>query len=254
MLGPIISGIGSVLGGLFGQNNQKKQMQAQMDAQKEFAQKGIRWRVEDAKAAGIHPLAALGAQTTSFSPIGIPGSPLAEGMSQAGQEIGRAIEAKGTTAERAFNLKMQTLQLQRGELENQLLASQIARINSPTQLPPPMPSAVSGSSATPGSVIDGQNTATPPERVAGWLDPPTPNGRAIPIWVKGRDRDGKEIWIPNPDGPDAEQLAFAAITRAQAGWEAAARTLIAPPPVRVTPVEREGSWRDYIPSIDFEWK
>lgn len=36
--------------------------------QKQFAQRGIRWRVKDAKAAGVHPLFALGANTASFSP------------------------------------------------------------------------------------------------------------------------------------------------------------------------------------------
>jgi len=36
--------------------------------QKDFAQHGIRWRVEDAKAAGIHPLAAVGAAGASYSP------------------------------------------------------------------------------------------------------------------------------------------------------------------------------------------
>ena len=35
---------------------------------KQFAKRGIQWRVHDAKKAGLHPLAALGAQTTSFSP------------------------------------------------------------------------------------------------------------------------------------------------------------------------------------------
>lgn len=39
-----------------------------IEFQKEFAKHGIQWKVEDAKQAGIHPLAALGAQTVSFSP------------------------------------------------------------------------------------------------------------------------------------------------------------------------------------------
>lgn len=43
--------------------------------QKEFAQHGISWRVDDARQAGLHPLAALGAQVTSFSPSFVgPGS------------------------------------------------------------------------------------------------------------------------------------------------------------------------------------
>lgn len=37
--------------------------------QREFAQKGIQWRVEDAKKAGLHPLFALGGSVASASPI-----------------------------------------------------------------------------------------------------------------------------------------------------------------------------------------
>ena len=39
--------------------------------QKEFAQHGIRWKVKDAQEAGIHPLAAIGANTQSFAPVSV---------------------------------------------------------------------------------------------------------------------------------------------------------------------------------------
>lgn len=164
MLGSIISGIGSVIGGLFGKDSQEDQIAAQ----KEFAQKGIRWRVEDAKQAGIHPLYALGAQTHAFSPVSV-GSPLGEGIAAAGQEFGRAISAKSTQGERVFATKMATLQLQRGELENQLLASQIARMNGPAALPPPMPGTASIDTATPQFIPgQAQSTVAPlPERFGG---------------------------------------------------------------------------------------
>lgn len=220
MLGSIIGGISSVLGGLFGQKSQDKQMAQQIAAQKEFAQQGIRWKVEDAKAAGIHPLYALGANTASFSPIGVGGSPLAEGLANAGQEIGRAVSAKGTTAERAYNQQMMALQLERGKLENQLLASQIARTNSPTQLPPPMPNAVSGQSSTPGSIIDGQNvfpnierfggpakslvTNVPLERVQP--DPARPWSEGGPITDTGWIRTAKGGYAAVPSKDAAERL------------------------------------------------
>lgn len=38
------------------------------DEQREFAKMGIQWRVQDAIAAGLHPLFALGANLPSFSP------------------------------------------------------------------------------------------------------------------------------------------------------------------------------------------
>lgn len=63
-MGGLISGIGSALGGLFGHDSAEDNIKYQ----KQFAQRGIRWRVADAKAAGLHPLAAIGAQASSFSP------------------------------------------------------------------------------------------------------------------------------------------------------------------------------------------
>lgn len=123
MLGSIIGAGASLLGGLFGSNSQKKQMQMQIAAQREFAQQGVQWRVEDAKKAGIHPLAALGAQTHAFSPIGVGSDyTLSQGMADAGQQLGSAISAGRTKVEKA----MQTLQLQRAGLENKLLEVQIA--------------------------------------------------------------------------------------------------------------------------------
>lgn len=42
--------------------------EANLAAQKEFAQHGIRWKVEDAKQAGLHPLFGAGLTGASFSP------------------------------------------------------------------------------------------------------------------------------------------------------------------------------------------
>lgn len=47
---------------------QKEMNEANLAAQKEFAQHGIRWKVEDAKAAGLHPLFGAGLTGASFSP------------------------------------------------------------------------------------------------------------------------------------------------------------------------------------------
>lgn len=76
-------------------HNQREQEYAR---QKEFATHGIRWRVADAKAAGIHPIYAIGANTPTYSPQSAIGTDL--GLSDFGQNIGRAIEAKQTREER----------------------------------------------------------------------------------------------------------------------------------------------------------
>lgn len=174
----IFGAIGSVIGGLFGQKSQDEQMEKQIAAQREFAQQGIQWRVADANKAGVHPLYALGAQTHSFSPIGIGGNPLGEGIANAGQDIGRAVQSKATSFERAYQTKLAELQLRRGELENTLLASQIARLNQPAQ-PPAMPSTTSNA-----WLIDGQGNGhrtnvqdLPLERIAA--------DRAVPYQEPG---------------------------------------------------------------------
>lgn len=200
MLGSIISGIGSVLGGLFGQSSQEKQMEQQIAAQREFAQQGIRWRVADAKAAGVHPLYALGANTHSFSPIGIGGNPLGEGIAAAGNEFGRAVSAKGTNVERAYNSRIMQLQLQRGELENQLLASQIARINAPSQRQPAMP-LVGPSMAERFGVTAADGDIMPiPERFGGTI--PNAPGSVVNVPLE-------RIW--DPEAPFREPGAIADI-------------------------------------------
>lgn len=103
--------------------------------QKEFAQNGIRWKVEDAKKAGIHPLYALGANTMSFSPVSsFSESPL-KSLASHGQDLSRAFDSTRTTREK-LEVRAAELQVERGELENMFLASQIAKLDQPGSGPP----------------------------------------------------------------------------------------------------------------------
>lgn len=156
MLGNIISAGANLLGGLFGQNKQEKMAKQNIQLQKDFAQQGIRWKVEDAKAAGIHPLYALGANTTSFSPVSI-GNDLSTGIANAGQDLSRAIDATRTHGERsaAVTKTMQDLSLQRMGLENELLSAQIAKTRQAGQ-PPARPDP-----STNPYLIPGQGQAVP---------------------------------------------------------------------------------------------
>lgn len=69
--------------------NQARQQEA---IQREFAQHSIRWRTEDAKAAGLHPLYAMGASGSTYSPITYT-DPLPQAMANAGQSIASAYYA-----------------------------------------------------------------------------------------------------------------------------------------------------------------
>jgi len=130
LAGGAIPGILSGISSLFGGDDGDYQQRLQADTQREFAQMGIRWRVEDAKAAGLHPLAAIGAAGASYSPTVVAGEPnfasrlgsLAEPLRQMGQNTKRAEVVTQTPMER----ELEALALRRAQLQNQLLEGQIA--------------------------------------------------------------------------------------------------------------------------------
>lgn len=70
----------------------------QQNIQREFAQSGIQWKVQDAKAAGVHPLFALGASPASYSPV-VSQAP--QMIADAGQNISRAAMASQQAKDQA---------------------------------------------------------------------------------------------------------------------------------------------------------
>lgn len=109
--------------------------------QKEFAQNGIQWKVDDAKRSGIHPLAALGAQTSQFSPVQVGSGQGYKGVSKtdriakfladSGQDISRSVRALQTKQQRELTdivLAQEKAKLKGFELENQVLEK---RLNGP---------------------------------------------------------------------------------------------------------------------------
>lgn len=155
MIGDIISAGGRLIGGFLDRDtankNRDQEMriaQQNMQLQRDFAQQGIRWKVDDAKAAGIHPLYALGANTTSFSPVSISGgssSNWSDTLGNMGQDISRAVNSTRTQGERtdAFTQTSQRLQLEGLQLDNDIkrasIASAVKRLSQSDQRNPPMP-------------------------------------------------------------------------------------------------------------------
>lgn len=146
MLGELLSAGASLINGFANRSSQedynKQQLQLaqqNMAMQKEFAQMGIRWKVEDAKAAGLHPLAALGAQTSSFSPVSVGGEAPKMDLGSLGQDLSRAFKATMSKEERDES-EARKISLEKGKLENELLRSQLNR-TAPTsgQIGPPIP-------------------------------------------------------------------------------------------------------------------
>lgn len=150
MIGNIISAGAGIIGGMLNskatkENNaaQLAHAQAQMDQQERFAKQGIRWKVNDARKAGIHPLYALGANTVSYSPVSVGSTPdtsMGNAIASAGQDLSRAATATATHPQRAnaFSEAAAALSLERGQLENNLIRAQIAKLSA--QIPPAMPS------------------------------------------------------------------------------------------------------------------
>lgn len=133
MLGALISAGASLLGGVLGRKDAQKRedrnLARQEALQREFAQNGIQWRAEDARKAGISPIYAMGAPTTSYSPISVGGGDggLAGSISQAGSDIGRAIDATRSTTERvdAFTGTLRRLQLEGLSLDNDVKRAEL---------------------------------------------------------------------------------------------------------------------------------
>lgn len=143
ILGAIAGIGGSIVDSIFGNDQADKQA----ELQKEFAQNGIRWKVRDAQKAGIHPLYALGAQTTAYSPVSVGSTDFATG----GQNLGSAIQAMTTPKEKldGFTKTVQDLTLQKMGLENEVLASQLRLINQPGRGPGmPVNHAIAGQGST----------------------------------------------------------------------------------------------------------
>lgn len=161
IVGSVIGAAGGLAGGLISNASQNQLAQQNYQAQKEFAQNGIRWKVADAKAAGLHPLAALGAQGYTYNPVMVGGSDLGlsavgENLANMGQGIDRAMSAKQQAREReamqAYESQVRQKDLALKDKQLALLDSEIAQnmansrlALSRAQLPPALPPSTSRS-------------------------------------------------------------------------------------------------------------
>ncbi len=105
----------------------------QFEYQKELNKNQIQWRVDDAKKAGLHPMAALGLQSSSFSPVSSSFTPMQADdyswIGDIGQSVGyAAMKAKDKQQQRDALIlaeKQAALQTRNMELQNQSLETEI---------------------------------------------------------------------------------------------------------------------------------
>lgn len=271
-IGSAIGGIASGIGSIIGSNNSAASAeainQANYEHQKEFAQNGIRWKVADAKAAGLHPLAALGAQTSGYTPSAVVGdAPDFSFLRDIGQDVGRAIDAKSTASERAANkakidqgtnLELEGKALDndykraliRGETQDQALrlANASVRASWSQQLPPAMPSI-----APDGRTMPGQGDATssslfttkPPELAISHPQTPAAEAGTHPEIRYFRTADGgysmarSDAYANSTDDDIAGQLSWELRNRLPAtAWDSARSA----PPRAYLPDSGAGGW------------
>ena len=218
-IGAALSGLGSAAGGLSGLfggksggtdwnkfnqevQNQDRYWMQNANLQREFAQNSIQWRVADAKAAGIHPLFAMGANMGGASPTAyIPGgdsAPVDRGdmgasLSNMGQGIGRAVAAMQSKEEREVDA-MKVIQIENGNLQNELLKMQIASAQARLardQIGPPMPGVNSKFGIyEPKAAEVVTSDPNAPAQTAGPASPPN-------TWY--RFPDGRQVSLPSKD-------------------------------------------------------
>nr|DAV66438.1 MAG TPA: minor capsid protein [Microviridae sp.] len=230
IVGSAIGAVGSLIGGSMSANNQQAMAGLNYKAQKEFAQNGIRWKVEDAKRAGIHPLYALGASTSAFSPVSGYGGDfgISDAAANLGQGFERAQMSKMTKQERDRQEVRDTIQdmvtldkLQQekriGDAQVRLMDSEIFRNFAlasnalrRTGLPPAMP-------GTPGTIIEGQGQSYATGQTTPEVSSVVTSERGVPSVQAGSPPDvrfyrtaGGRAPLPTEEAGDAMDAAFGA--------------------------------------------
>lgn len=230
-LGSIVSAVGSIAGGILGANSAQNVAGMNYEAQKEFAQNGIRWKVEDAKRAGIHPLYALGASTQGYSPSGgyTGDYGIADAAAHFGQGYERAQQAKMTKEERDKQDVRDAIQdmaaLEDLNQKRRLNDAQIRLANSEifrnfalstnalrkTGLPPAMPGGLGGVIAGQGnSYATGQTTPEISSVVTSEKGTPSVQAGSPPDVRFYRTISGGRAPLPTEEAGDAMDAALGA--------------------------------------------
>lgn len=228
-IGSAIGAVGSIAGGLIGANNAQSVAGMNYEAQKEFAQNGIRWKVEDAKRAGIHPLYALGASTQGYSPTaGYTGDfGISDAAAHFGQGYERAQQAKMTKEERDKQDVRDAIQdmaaLEDLNQKRRMNDAQIRLANSEifrnfalstnalrkTGLPPAMPGGLGGVIAGQGnSYATGQTTPEISSVVTSEKGTPSVQAGSPPDVRFYRTISGGRAPLPTEEAADAMDAAF----------------------------------------------
>lgn len=193
--------------------------------QREFAQHGVRWRVEDAKAAGLHPLYALSSGGASYAPnpvvLGETSDGFGKAISNLGQNLSR--EAMRTETEEQRSLRQAQLaaawaSVEESDARKWMYISEAARNHQLMMGQPPAPP-IGGSGVdsvlitnpenAPGNAFDQWRVKPDETPSARFGDMATTAGRLDPYWKEHvhQDKPGREpvmIALPRSDSGPGE--------------------------------------------------
>lgn len=221
MLGPLISAGANIIGGLFNsasadkaRDQAERHAQQQAANQREFAQQGLTWKIDDAirNAEKVHPIYSLGSAGASYSPVSASftaDNSMGNAVASAGQDIGRAVSATATKDQRAdaFTKASQALALEKGGLENELLRAELASKNGRLRATPnpPFPAPGANHFNIPGQVQSGDPyvKSKPLEVAPGAPGQPQSEGGAVTDVGYARTATG---WAPVPSKDVKERM------------------------------------------------
>lgn len=177
--------------------------------QKEFAQQGVSWRIADAKNAGIHPLAALGVNPVSFSPVHVGGDAPRKNMLNMGQNLQRALSAMATPMEKYRNyltIQQEQEKLKNMKLANVGLAKQIAESNNKPMVDSDGVIVGQGNSITETDLITGLTKTYPAN--GRWPKPTgyTYNETKVPYSSQTGFQAGSDPYFKYSIGPHGEKI------------------------------------------------
>lgn len=194
-IGSIISAGASLLGGVLGNKSQESANDQNAALQREFAQNGISWKIEDGAKHGLHPLASIGAQGYQAAPSYIGDSSLGNSVANLGQNIRRSIDSTRTGSRRKAAAVADKLQLENMKLQNDLLRSQITKVHAATN--PAFPS--QAGSMIPGQGDSGDVEVLPSQRTSTAKGSPSTEAAISPANKMFLNKDGTiSVW-PSSD-------------------------------------------------------
>lgn len=205
----LIGGASTLIGGLLNRDqnreaNYQNQVAGDKNAalQKEFAQQGIQWKVEDAKKAGIHPLAALGASTHQFAPSYVGGqadTSMGDTIASMGQNISRGVLASAEKKDRILITAMNEERLKHAKLQNQILESQLSSIQNPVPQSAGLPSPMDPYGGIPGQASTKSVVTKPAEVTASREGVPGMQAGAVSDFGFVRTAEGNLSIVPAKD-------------------------------------------------------